>query len=1057
MKARKTLGICSYVFFIFSVFACEDANLEKSNNSPQNSEQVTEAIINSNNDATNEKAALQILIDSARIAIDSSHYRKAIKIADEILSQNKLGGQISDTIYATAYNVMSDGYLRIKMIDSALIAVDEAYKIVTNLLPNDSNIVLAECFRNYGYVFKLKGEYDQSINYFEKAEQLYQILLPPDHLKIAWGYNDLATVWGRKGYNKRALIYFQRALSILLKKLDPSNNKIANIYHNMANAYHDQYDYDLALDYYQRAADIRISNNNKYHLYTGFHLLGMGRVYWKTSAYSETLKYMDKAEEVFKAVSRPGDFFYDNPGIQMYRSFVARKENDFGKAEKYQKKALEVSLNLYGDNNKDVANIYLNLGIVYKEAGAYDLSFEALEKAYKMYLDAFGPDAPQLTQYYNTIGMTHRLAGNLSKAIEAHNKAVKVTGFDWDKPQDFSKIMDFGTLRETFFSIVDYYKAQQSINPNGGYLDSLQAHYQIMMKMEDYLQTEYTVSSSRQFYASQAFSIYEGAIGNIVQRKQTAEFPNAFILAEKTKSRQLNEKIQSASSKATFGLPESISRQEYDLEKKIEEQKRNIFEESKKKPVRDSLITSYRDSLFTLKQSRDQLKLELKSKYPNYYSKRYSHQVINIKGVQDSLLKNDRQALVEYFVGDSSLYVFTILRDTFYINKIKKDFPLGQWVKDFRCGIFGEYRDTTECPNITSKEAIRQYTSAAYQLYQKIFLPIETYLPSQAELTVIPDGILGYIPFEALLSERPNSNDQFLQFDYLLNKYNISYAYSATLQKEMLYKEHDKIPEKPLIAFAPLFEGDEEENRSFLATRFIDVKNSRNWLSPLKYNIPEAEEVARAIGGVAVTGTSATEAAFRAQIDEYKIIHLATHGKANDKIGDYSFLAFYQTPDDDIENEWLYNSELYNLNLNADMVVLSACETGIGELKRGEGIISLARGFSYAGAKSIITSLWNVNDLSSKLLMEKFYQNLNLGMPKDEALRQAKLAYMKDPNLADSQRAPFYWAAFIPVGDMTQIKFQNNNHWYWMMALGLSILFIIPIWRTYGRNSTKSE
>jgi CHAT domain-containing protein len=116
---------------------------------------------------------------------------------------------------------------------------------------------------------------------------------------------------------------------------------------------------------------------------------------------------------------------------------------------------------------------------------------------------------------------------------------------------------------------------------------------------------------------------------------------------------------------------------------------------------------------------------------------------------------------------------------------------------------------------------------------------------------------------------------------------------------------------------------------------------------------------------------------------------------------------------------WLLRN-IYNLTLNADLVVLSACETGIGELKRGEGIVSLARAFAYAGAKSIITTLWSVNDKSTMHIMEEFYRQLHKGQPKDYALWKAKMEYLQK---AKSETAhPFFWSAFVPVGDMRAVK-----------------------------------
>jgi CHAT domain-containing protein len=139
----------------------------------------------------------------------------------------------------------------------------------------------------------------------------------------------------------------------------------------------------------------------------------------------------------------------------------------------------------------------------------------------------------------------------------------------------------------------------------------------------------------------------------------------------------------------------------------------------------------------------------------------------------------------------------------------------------------------------------------------------------------------------------------------------------------------------------------------------------------------------------------------------------------------------------------LYGYEILAQSFPADLVVLSACETGLGKVVRGEGLMSLARAFSYAGARSLVTSLWNINDQSGQQLMAEFYKHLNEGLPKDEALRQAKLSYLA--NAPDNARAhPRYWAAFIPTGNMEPLK--NNWPWQWGVAaialLGFGFYFL---------------
>ncbi|NJL75556.1 MAG: CHAT domain-containing protein [Saprospiraceae bacterium] len=204
-------------------------------------------------------------------------------------------------------------------------------------------------------------------------------------------------------------------------------------------------------------------------------------------------------------------------------------------------------------------------------------------------------------------------------------------------------------------------------------------------------------------------------------------------------------------------------------------------------------------------------------------------------------------------------------------------------------------------------------------------------------------------------------------------------------------------------------------------------------------------QLQKLLGGKVIVGEKATVSAFEQQAPFYKIIHLATHGKANDEVGDYAYLAFTEVFDS-LDNEKLYNRDLYHLNLNADMVVLSACETGIGELRLGEGIISLARGFSYAGAKSIITTLWSVDDETTQKLMTQFYTHLKVGMAKDAALRQAKIDFL---NTNSSLKAhPFYWATFIPIGDTQPIE-PPSNFFIWMWGLVLMVVgaLVFYVWR----------
>ncbi|HHH49502.1 MAG TPA: CHAT domain-containing protein, partial [Saprospiraceae bacterium] len=239
----------------------------------------------------------------------------------------------------------------------------------------------------------------------------------------------------------------------------------------------------------------------------------------------------------------------------------------------------------------------------------------------------------------------------------------------------------------------------------------------------------------------------------------------------------------------------------------------------------------------------------------------------------------------------------------------------------------------------------------------------------------------------------------------------------------------DTIAQKNLIAFAPEFKAKDER---------LNLVFRQEFLSSLKYNRKEIKGISKWIKADLLTNEDATKENFLKLSPMYKIIHLATHGQANNKRGEYSFLAFSAAND---SIELLHASDLYNIDLPAELIVLSACETGVGELKRGEGILSLARGFSFAGVKSILTTLWKVSDKKAASFMDFFYKNISEGLQKDEALRKAKIAYMA--NCSKREAAPFYWASYIAMGDMDAIELfpePEESFLLWYILSGLCIV-----------------
>ncbi|MEM8909498.1 MAG: CHAT domain-containing protein, partial [Bacteroidota bacterium] len=302
---------------------------------------------------------------------------------------------------------------------------------------------------------------------------------------------------------------------------------------------------------------------------------------------------------------------------------------------------------------------------------------------------------------------------------------------------------------------------------------------------------------------------------------------------------------------------------------------------------------------------------------------------------------------------------------------------------------------------------------------------------------IIPDGKLGYIPFHTLLTEPVAAQelDNFPQHPYLFQKSQLSLAFSvATLWDQ---KQHLDAPTTKILAYAPAFRRPAP-----------DRNLTRSQLSELPFNQLEASFLKNNFAAEVVLDEKATSRHFLNHAPDAEVLHLSTHGKVNRENPDLSFIAFSNIPDDDQEAFKITVGDIYAQNLPCEMVVLSACETGIGKAIRGEGIMSIARAFAYAGTRSVVTSLWSVNEEKTTKVMQAFYEHLSqqTGTTKDAALQAAMQDYLNDPQLDLLKKSPKYWAAFTIIGDPAPIQLMGERFKmfpYWMVGIGLVSLLLI--------------
>lgn len=367
---------------------------------------------------------------------------------------------------------------------------------------------------------------------------------------------------------------------------------------------------------------------------------------------------------------------------------------------------------------------------------------------------------------------------------------------------------------------------------------------------------------------------------------------------------------------------------------------------------------------------------------------------VNIARLQNNLSSN--QILIEYFQTDSFLYAF----------KIQKDKPPAffQLLPNF------EEIDRLVEALRSEKMKVEDYGNLAFNVYSSILKPLN--IETGKNIVIVPDGKLNYLPFEALVSQTFETN-RFSRLSYLFQNHTLSYQYSATIfamqQQQVNEPENTKV-----LSIAPVFE---------------------NTKAYLKYGDDEVSEINKIIPSVTLMRDLATKENILNQIANYHILHISTHASGGNNYNQQAHIVLY--------NDSLKLDELYQQKINANLTVLSACETNIGKYEGGEGVMSLSRAFAYAGCPSLVSTLWNVNEKSTKEIVVEFYKNLKKGHAKDEALKQAKFNYLKSTDDAN----PYYWASLVIVGNTQPLNFKKPfafaNLLWLLLPLSIGAVFLL--------------
>lgn len=975
---------------------------------------------------------------NAQVLVDTSEAQALIRLASQQLKSNELDEVIlncMDAIQlfqsvpdqqfqetARAYELMGKALVKQEEYD---LAIDAFSQCVDQSLqnPNRNDTTLARCYYEQSHVHRLKQEYDLALLPLQKAVEVRRQIHGENHVLIVSLLEFMGRIYLDQCDEVAAIDCFKRALTMQeALEEDPYFFEV-KLLANIGFAMHERGEVDQAILYGQKAlnASYQFEKTKRLQSMLGEIYLNLAGFLKEIGDYEQAMQYLQSTKTIWDELYGPDNRSSAIVLGKMGQVYYALGE--WEKAEQHYQMWLDNWEKTMPEGHIYFTDLYMGFGEFYSNIGVYDKGLEFLEKAKRMLVDAYAGDHPDVSRVYILLGNAYLADHNYTKANMHFQYAMLSNGNNPGEEQ----CSDPGFILDAYLGIGKMYGQRYDREQRSSYLTLALENYVRALEILKCHQESFYLESSKIQLAEKSHLIIENVLKTLHQLYQNSKdasyLAQAFAYSEQAKAFVLYETIQESKALNFSGIPADLLAQEKELRlalTQLDKQKQAYLKAGKTKT--DSLVVALSSEIVDYQESYNALKQQFEQDFPNYYKLKYKAPACSSANVQQELLRPD-QSLVEFFVGDSMVYVFVLNTDGLYLEEIPKDFPLEQWVSELRDGLYRYHASGNRTDDLL-EAMVLQYQERATALYRKLLQPVEEML--RPSLVIVPDGVLGYVPFEALLRHLPSDPINFASYPYLFQKHAISYNYSANLLQEMLEKQHVQEPTNNWLGFAPFFESSYESVESIpfpsdilAESDSLLVAMRSAGLNQLPNSGQEMEIGTQLWEGVALLGKEATEDRFNVLASKFRMLHLSTHGVADARAGNYSYLAFAEVPDS-IENELLYVRDLYNLQLNADLVVLSACETALGQLKKGEGVVSLARAFAFAGAKSIVTSLWKVDDASTAHLMEYFYRGLKEGLTKDEALRLAKQTYLRE--YAGMAAHPFYWAGFIGIGDAQKLQ-----------------------------------
>ncbi len=931
-----------------------------------------------------------ILLEKADALYATASYRDSFKLYE---AAAELFEELEDwEMHVMARSRVGRYYIKITQYDTALFYINETAEIAILELSPDHDWV-GYSYDHIGTCYYYKAIYHTSIEFYQKALKQRLHSLGEKNEMTARCYNNLGNCYLSLDNIDQALHYYQIALNIRNEILDQKDPSFAYTYTAIGTCLSQKGRHDECLNYFKKALSLRKENYGIEHPLTAYSLSDMAMIYQAKKLNKKALPFAEQALKVRIKVFGDQQHTTAHSYQQLGEILMDLSEED--RALIHLNKSLELRINIYGEVHPDVAESYRLLGGYYSKIKKEKEAIKSYKKEAFILIQIHGSSHQALAENNINLSKIYQSKRELKKALITCQKAFTniISDFNdldiytnpiFNKKQSYNIYLEILSLKA---ELLDY-----KYLLDGSEQDLMFAQYSwsTCLNIIDDIRNSYLSENSKLNLSEQVLHIYEKSFLNIIQCYQLEQndiyLEQAFVIAEKGKSAVLFSQMNELDARKSLMISSELEQQENELRNLLTQIDVSIsIEESKKEKADSKIIEKLENQHFDTNRKYEKLIEEFEKSQPNYFDLKYKRETISLSQFQieiKTLDVNKKSAILSYNVIQNIAFVFLIKPNDYKMTQIELGNDFKEKIDELNESIsFAEFED---------------FELISSDLYQILIEPIKNEIKALDKLIIIRDSVMSQLPFETLVKPNQKKSD-FHSIKYLIQEVEIVYHYSASLLLNSIKSEKiNNLQEDSFLGLAPIdFVTNKEDLNSLHRT-----EEEINFVSSLFENSNKNH--------ITFLKESATKENLIKHCDAYKFILISTHGFMSE---DENLSGIYFTSNAKESSNILFTSEVYNLKLNASLVVLSSCASGKGQYRRGEGMVAINRGFLYAGSSSILYTQFDIPDESGSEFVKLFFQKIIKGQTYSKALKQTIEAIILNPKYS-----PIDWASFSLIG-----------------------------------------